>query len=122
MNKKILTVAFMAVMGVGVAFAGPKPPPQGNGHLGGHRPPAVQQPSKQQPPKAQSNKRHHDNDHKKESFWGKGGENFWPGFIGGLVGAILAPDPEPVVIEQPVYVTQRVWVDGHYEYQQVRVN
>ncbi len=91
MNKKILTVAFVAVMGVGVAFAGPKEPPKGNGHFGGDRPPAVQQPPKQQPPKAQPSKMHHKQNHKKESFWGRGGENFWPGFIGGLVGAVLAP-------------------------------
>ncbi len=27
--------------------------------------------------------------HGNHSFWGRGGRNFWPGFIGGLVGSIL---------------------------------
>ena len=26
-----------------------------------------------------------------DSWWGKGGRNFWPGFTGGLVGSLLTP-------------------------------
>ncbi len=75
-------------------------------------------------------------------WWGRGGCNFWPGFIGGVVGgiacnAVAAPyyrdtvvvsSPtvvtQPVVVQQPVVVsqpvattvsqTQNVWVEGRY--------
>lgn len=69
---------------------------------------------------------HHDRD-----MWGRGGRNFWPGFIGGVVGTVaynaLAADvvrssqptvvvqqpapvvvqqPAPVIVQQPVVVQQ----------------
>jgi len=71
-------------------------------------------------------------------WWGRGGRNFWPGFIGGVVGGIAcnavatpcyretvvvqsAPTvvTQPVVVQQPVVqsvVTQptQVWVEGRY--------
>src|SRR5574344_1132205 len=77
-------------------------------------------------------------------WWGRGGCNFWPGFIGGVVGglacnAVAAPYyretvvvqstptvvTQPVVVQQPVVVsqpvvatpvtqTQNVWVAGRY--------
>ncbi len=107
MNKKIITVAAVAVLAVGTAFAGPKPPP-GGGRPGGHRPPPAH---------------HHGGHHSGGSAWGRGGRNFWPGFLGGLVGASLvrpAPPPPPVVVApapvvvSPTYVTQKVWVEGRY--------
>ncbi len=85
--------------------------------------------------------------HEKKSSWGKGGENFWPGFIGGAVAGLaasLVDEPTKVVVEtpvvqqqvvvqqpvsvvqpvviqqpvtvvqQPVYQTQNVWVEGRY--------
>ena len=77
-------------------------------------------------------------------FWGRGGRNFWPGFVGGVVGGvltetILAPretvvvTPAPTVVTTPTVVTaptvvttptvvtpapvtqvQNVWVEGRY--------
>ncbi len=121
MNKKMIMAAVLvAVMSVGSAFAAPKPPP--GGRPGGHRPPAVK--PHNPPPR-----------HNSGSFWGKGGRNFWPGFVGGVVGGALAsrpappppPPPRPVVVApapvvvapapvvvSPTYVTQKVWVEGHY--------
>lgn len=49
--------------------------------------------------------RHHNN-----SWLGKGGRNFWPGFTGGLVSSLLTPaivqppSPPPVVLLNPVWV------------------
>ena len=60
-------------------------------------------------------------------FWGRGGCNFWPGFVGGVVGSalydavtypryasspVVVQQPAPVVVQQPV--TQSVWVEGRY--------
>ena len=48
--------------------------------------------------------------HHNDSWWGKGGRNFWPGFTGGLVGSLLTPtivqppSPPPVVLMNPVWV------------------
>lgn len=45
--------------------------------------------------------------------WGRGGRNFWPGFVGGLVGGIVANtvvSPTPVVVSQPAVVAQPVVV------------
>lgn len=73
----------------------------------------------------------------RHSVWGKGGENFWPGFIGGAVaGAVVGsaishnpPPPRPAtvvvhpapvvvqsapVVVQPVTTVQTVWVEGRY--------
>lgn len=70
-------------------------------------------------------------------WWGRGGRNFWPGFVGGLVGGatvaaiannstvvqqpvVVQPTvTQPVVIQQqtvatPVTQVQNVWVDGRY--------
>ncbi len=85
---------------------------------------------------------HHHHHH--GSVWGRGGSNFWPGFIGGVVGGaivnsrpvytpapvVVAPSPvvvapTPVVTPAPVVVTptpvvtpsvsvQNVWVEGAY--------
>ena len=74
--------------------------------------------------------------HHHHSTWGRGGRNFWPGFVGGVVGGMLydgfagptvvttpttvvVPQstvvvPQTTVISQPVYETRSVWVDGTY--------
>ncbi len=66
---------------------------------------------------------HHHHHH---SCWGRGGRNFWPGFVGGVVGGALASTiierdtvvvqpattvvTTPAVVQQPVVVTQPVVV------------
>ena len=79
--------------------------------------------------------RHHSHHH---SFWGRGGRNFWPGFVGGLIGGAVSRTvvppapvvvqsapvvvqsspivvaPPPVVVQQPVTQVQNVWVEGRY--------
>ena len=61
---------------------------------------------------------HHHAPYHSHSAWGPGGRNFWPGFIGGLVGSTLV-GPSVVVTPPPPpgpYVRQ-VWIEGHYEVQ-----
>ncbi|MDE3275917.1 MAG: hypothetical protein PUJ80_07805 [Verrucomicrobiota bacterium] len=131
MNKKYaVAVAVATMMCAGVCLArpgGPGPGRPGPGmHGGGHR--------GHRPPPPPPRHRHGD------SFWGRGGRNFWPGFVGGFVGGAVAstivePAPvvvttptvvttpavvhQPVVIQQPVVVApvtqvQNVWVEGRY--------
>ncbi len=53
----------------------------------------------------------HEPRHEKKSSWGKGGENFWPGFIGGAVAGLaasLVDEPTKVVVETPVVQQQVV--------------
>lgn len=83
---------------------------------------------------------YHGHHHHGGSWWGRGGRNFWPGFVGGVVaGSVLhsvysprttvVTTPTvvstpvvatPTVIQQPVVVTQpqpvyqQVWVEGRY--------
>ena len=77
--------------------------------------------------------------HHHGGFWGRGGRNFWPGFVGGVVGGVLYDSfvstrpvvastvvtPAPTVVVQqpavvtapvvaPVQQTQSVWVPGCY--------
>lgn len=71
-------------------------------------------------------------------MWGRGGRNFWPGFVGGVVGGLvydaITPSPSVVVTTPPVVTTpvvttpvvttpvvtapvatvQNVWVEGRY--------
>jgi len=122
MNNKMkitMVMAAAAVMCMGTCFA------RGHGGpRGGFGPRVMHGPS------------HH---HHHYSAWGRGGRNFWPGFVGGVVGGIVsdaivrpAPvvvSPAPVVVSQPVvvtqpvvapvvatpvYATQSVWVEGRY--------
>ena len=122
MNKAIkMTLVLGAVLCASVCMARPHGGPgPGRGHGPvmrggfGHRPaPAV---------------RHH---HHHGGSWGHGGRNFWPGFVGGVVGGLVydAITPAPVVVTTPVvttpvvaapvvaapvYTTQNVWVEGRY--------
>lgn len=84
---------------------------------------------------------YHHGGHYHGSFWGRGGRNFWPGFIGGVVGAtvvnavtqpsvvvttpqVVAPQvvttpvvTQPVVTQPaPVYQPTQVWVPGQWVY------
>lgn len=122
MNKKLIVALCVATVAVG-AFAkphgcGPRP---GRPHAPMHR----RMPA---PPHA-----HH---HHKHSVWGRGGQNFWPGFVGGVVGGMIVEattgphvvhetvvvqqqpaavvvQPAPVVVQQTT-TTERVWVEGRY--------
>lgn len=71
------------------------------------------------------------------SMWGRGGSNFWPGFVGGAVaglvaGAVAQPTavvvqqpvvpvqvvtPQPVIVQQPVVIQQPVVVQPQPVYQ-----
>ena len=125
--KTTMIVALAAVMCTGMTYAkghhgggfgGPRPMMGGRG---GFRPAPV----------------HHHRHHHHGSVWGRGGSNFWPGFVGGVIGGVLADavvSPAPVVVttpvvttpvvttpvvttpvvSTPVYSTQNVWVEGRY--------
>ena len=95
MNKKLVVTIGMAILAAG-AFAGPHHGPggfhggprpgmhhYGRFHHGGPRP------------------FHH------HSYWGRGGRNFWPGFVGGVIGGALygAVAAPPVVVSTPTVVT-----------------
>ena len=48
--------------------------------------------------------------HSHHSSWGRGGCNFWPGFLGGVAGSVIMstlppPPPAPVVVVPPVPTT-----------------
>ena len=115
--KTTMVVALAAVMCTGMTYAkghhgggfgGPRPMMGGRG---GFRPAPI---------------RHHHHHHH-GSVWGRGGSNFWPGFVGGVIGGVLADavvSPAPVVVTTPVVTTpvvtapvvttQNVWVEGRY--------
>lgn len=91
--KKILTLALAVFVSVG-AYSSPHYAPPGHSFY--HAP------------------------HHHHSFWGRGGNHFWPGFAGAFVGSLIAPTyraPAPVVVASPgpYIVNSRVWVPGHYE-------
>ena len=120
MNKKVIILLGVATMTVGGAFA--------HGWHGGPRYHYAHRPVY-----------HH---HYHGGYWGRGGCNFWPGFVGGVIGGavastVIAPretvvvqqptvvtqpvvvqQPAPVVIQQPAPVVvqqpQQVWVEGRY--------
>jgi len=100
MNKKTTAiVAISAIMCAGSVFARGHGGPHGG--FGRGPAPAI----------------HH---HHGGSAWGRGGRNFWPGFVGGVVGGVLSggihrppPPPRyyystPVVTPAPVVVTTPV--------------
>ena len=83
--------------------------------------------------------RHAGHHHHHHSVWGRGGSHFWPNFVGGVVGGVIAdtilPRPAPVVVASPVVAApvvapapvvvqpapvvvqpqpQTVWVEGRY--------
>lgn len=116
MNKKLVVAVGMMVLSLGVFAA----PPRG-GHGGGHAAPPPQRhvapPRHHSAPPPPAHHYHHS-----PSVWGKGGRNFLPGFVGGLVGGAIVSrpmvvPPPPVVVPAPVVVApivQQVWVEGCY--------
>lgn len=88
MNKKVIVLTCV-IATAGALFAAPH---RGvRAHHGGYRP-AV----------------HHHHHRPTHSSWGRGGRNFWPGFVGGLVGATVARtviNTTPTVITTPVVTT-----------------
>lgn len=131
MNKKLILAVGAAALSV-VAFAGPHGGPGGRGPRPGPRPGMMHhgpRPGIHPPPPP----RHH-------SGWGRGGREFWPGFVGGVVGGLavgtIRPVPAPVVtttvvtsptvvttptivmttpvVAAPVTQVQNVWVEGRY--------
>lgn len=124
--KKAMVLAAAAVMCVGTCMARPHGGPGGGPRGGGPRPVMGPGPGG-----------HHGGGHHHHGGgWGRGGRNFWPGFVGGVVGGalydavvgptVVAPTvvapapvvvtPAPVVVTPPtpVYTTQNVWVEGRY--------
>lgn len=122
MNKKLIVALCVATVAVG-AFAKP--------HGGGPRPGRVHAPMHRRMPAPPHAHHHH-----KHSVWGRGGQNFWPGFVGGVVGGMIVEattgphvvhetivvqqqpaavvvQPAPVVVQQTA-TTERVWVEGRY--------
>lgn len=101
MMKKVLTAVAVATMALGV-FAWPYHRGFGPGPRWYHGP-------------------HH---HYHGGFWGPGGRNFWPGFIGGVVGGVVydsvvrpypyretvVVQPAATVVTTPAVVTQPVVV------------
>jgi len=100
--KKIVIALLMCVVSI-MCFARPGGGFHGGPHHGGgrgfgpgprfhHAPPPV-------------HRYHHDG-----SFWGRGGRNFWPGFVGGIVGGTVVSTvwnnpPVPVVVTPTVITT-----------------
>jgi len=96
MNNKLMVALCVATVSIG-AFAGPhgRPGP-------GHRPAPVRR--RAAPPPIH---------HHKHSVWGRGGSNFWPGFVGGFVGgvvggAVVEATAGPRVVQETVVVHQPV--------------
>ena len=125
MNKKVI-LTFGMVLAAGALFARPHGGFGGpRGGFGGPRPAPMM---------------HHHHHHHHGGFWGRGGRNFWPGFVGGVVGGVIADAVigptvvAPTVVTTPVvttpvvttpvvttpvvttsvYTPQQVWVPGGY--------
>ncbi len=85
-NKKLIVLTAIAALTVGTCLARPAPgrrpapPPAPRHHVARPAP---------RPPRPAPRPHHGGRHHRDDSFWGRGGRNFWPGFIGGLVGGIL---------------------------------
>lgn len=93
------TLAIVAALAATMCIAAPHP--HTTPHRAPHHPPIVHRGPALRPT-PMPHHRHH-------SAWGRGGSNFWPGFVGGVIGSIVAPvvvppPPPPVVIAHPVWV------------------
>lgn len=138
---KKLAIAAAAAVAAFTLVAGPGGPRPGNGGPGRGAPSRGSAPRHVQPRPSPAPR---PAPHPKHDAWGKGGRNFWPGFVGGVIGAAVAPVPPPppppahVVVApvppplpgrvtvwvpecyvdevQPNGVVVRRWVPGHYEW------
>ncbi len=93
-NKKLIILATAAILGTATCFARPAPDrrpapePAPRHHVA--RPAPRHQNVRPTPAPKPAPRPHHGGDRQRnDSFWGRGGRNFWPGFIGGLVGSVL---------------------------------
>ncbi len=101
MNRTVV-FAVSAVLCAGVSLARPAAPAPGGRGPQPARPAA--QPARSHAPAPRPN----------DSVWGRGGRNFWPGFVGGLIGGaaassrpapvVVTPPPAPVVVTTPTVV------------------
>ncbi len=90
MNKKFIMALVVSLIAT-ITFARPGPGGFGGGHHGG---PGMG---------------HFGGGHHGGSFWGRGGRNFWPGFVGGVVGGALVSRPryyDGGYYSTPVYMPQ----------------
>ncbi len=84
-NKKLIVLATATIFATGVCLARPAP-----GGRPAPKPAPRHQVARPAPPPKPAPRPHHGGKHRRDDgFWGRGGGNFWPGFIGGLVGAIV---------------------------------
>ena len=121
--KKTLVLA-AALFAAFSLMAGPGGPRPGNGGPGSRGPggPGRSPAPRQMQPRPSPAPRHSAPQHPKHDAWGKSGRNFWPGFVGGIIGAAVAPTPPPpspaAVIAPPAPPPPpgrvRVWVSGCY--------
>lgn len=116
MNRKMLAIGM--TIGLCLSTLGrPGPMPHPGPHRGPAPRPALQ--IHRGPAPRPAPMPHHPHHH--NSAWGRGGSNFWPGFVGGVVigSTIFSP---PVVVTPPPppppgpYARQ-MWIEGHYETQ-----
>ena len=124
MNKKMILV-FGAILAAGTLMA--RPGPGFGGHRGGFGGPrggfGGPRPMMHHRPAPIMHHHHH-------GGWGHGGRNFWPGFVGGVVGGVLTdaiigprvittpvvttPVYTTPVVATPVYTSQQIWIPGGY--------
>ncbi len=120
-------MAFGAIVAAGTLLAGPRG--GFGGHHGGPGRVSHHRPAPMMHHRPAPVVHHH------HGGWGHGGRNFWPGFVGGVVGGVLTdaivgprvitapvvttpvvttPVVTAPVVATPVYTTQQVWVPGAY--------
>ena len=98
--KRTVAVACATILCAGACLAHPGGHgPGGPGRPGWHRP---------SPPSRCARYRHHAPYRHHGGAWGRGGRNFWPGFVGGVIGGAVARtivEPAPVFVTTPPVVT-----------------
>ncbi len=112
MSRKSVML-FISVFAASLCIAAPHRPGRALRHSA---PPIVRHVQAPRPP-AMPHSVHHSSHHS-HSLWGRGGSNFWPGFVGGLVGSTIVRQPYAVMLPPPprpmVYI-QQTWVPPVYE-------
>ena len=113
MNGKMLAIG----MTIGLclsALGRPGPMPHPSPHRGPAPRPALQIHRGPAPrPAPMPHRPHHYG-----SAWGRGRSNFWPGFVGGVIGStIFSPSVVVTPPPPPGPYARQVWIEGHYETQ-----